>query len=52
MLKKGKKQSDTPGKSNKKKAWITILISDKLKFGVKRINQDEGGHDVKLKGIF
>lgn len=49
---KVKKQSETQGKSNKKKAWIIILIPDKLKSGVKRINQDKGGDYAGLKGTF
>lgn len=47
------KQTETRGKSNKKKARIAVLISDKLKFGViLKLNQDKGRRGVRLKGTF
>ena len=35
---------------NQKKAWVAILISDKINFKIKTVTKDKEGHYIMIKG--
>ena len=43
-------QKHIPSKWTGKKAWVAILISDKIDFKTKAIKRDPEGHFIILKG--
>ena len=43
-------QKHIPSKWTGKKAWVAILISDKIHFKTKAIKRDPEGHFIILKG--
>ena len=38
-------------KANQKKAGVTILISDRADFKVRKVIRDKEGHYIRMKGL-